>query len=153
MTQDRVVWSAGSYQWSAISSASPFTTETWCLIFDMSFWKFEATIKEWNFWRPRSSWRLWSRVEEGESSQTHRPPPSATRWLPRGVVWLPPLLPQGCCYIVNYGQAGVGSYSGRWRSTSPFSGLLLHCKLRPGLPENSSLQRSEMMLLPLRDND
>lgn len=83
---DRVVWSAGSYQWSAISSASPFTTETWCLIFDMSFWKFEATIKEWNFWRPRSSWRLWSRVEE--NSQTHRPPPpSATRWLPRRVVW------------------------------------------------------------------
>lgn len=58
------------YQWSAISSTSPFTMETWCLILVMSFWKFETRLKEWNFWIPLSSRRLhhrWYEKEEDES--------------------------------------------------------------------------------------
>lgn len=58
------------YQWSAISSASPFIMETWCLIFAISFLKLETKTKEWNFWRPLSSWRLHHRMYEKEKDQT-----------------------------------------------------------------------------------
>lgn len=71
--------SQGLYQWSAISSASPFTTGTWCLIFAISFWKFETRLKEWNFWRPLSSWRLHHRSYEKEEEESDPPLLSVSR--------------------------------------------------------------------------
>lgn len=58
------------YQCCAISSASPFAMEMWCLIFATSFWKFETRSKERNFWRPLSSWRLHHRLHEKEEEES-----------------------------------------------------------------------------------
>lgn len=40
--------------------------EAWCLIFAISFSKFETMLKEWNFWRTLSSWRLHHTLYEKE---------------------------------------------------------------------------------------
>lgn len=59
------------YQWLAISSASPFTMVASCLIFAISFLKFEVMTKDWSIRWALSSWRLYHRLyEKEEEDQT-----------------------------------------------------------------------------------